>query len=198
MNSSECFRLILASKSPRRCELLSRLGIPFETFSPEADESCGLPASEAVEVLSRRKALTTVSSFPDAFILAADTLVSLNGKVLGKPSGFDDAACMLRSLSGKTHQVFTGVTVISPAGEAYTASDRTDVTFCDIPEEEIVAYIETEEPIDKAGSYALQGRAAVWITRIEGSDTSVIGLPLYLVRQLLIRAGYPVTAFQAH
>ena len=198
MNSLENIRLILVSKSPRRCELLGRIGIPFETFSPEIDESCSLSASEAVKVLSRLKAQATVPSFMDAFIIAADTLVSLNGEALGKPSCPDDAVRMIRSLYGQTHQVFTGVTVISPSGQAYTAADHTDVTFCDIPEEEIISYVRTGEPLDKAGSYALQGGAAVWITRIEGCDTSVIGLPLYLVRQLLIRAGYPFSAVRTN
>lgn len=194
---SEQARLILASRSPRRSELMARFGIPFETFSLEVDESCGLSAGEAVEVLSRRKALAAFSAFPDAFILAADTLVSLEGEVLGKPSGPDEAARMLRSLSGRVHQVFTGVTVMSPSGRVFTLSDRTDVTFCPVPEEEILAYVNSGEPLDKAGSYALQGRAALWVTRIEGSDTSVIGLPLYLVRRLLILAGYPLAAAQS-
>ena len=191
-------RLILASQSPRRLELLSRFGISFETFVPAVDESCSLPAAEAVKLLSRRKAFATASSFPDAFILAADTLVSVNGASLGKPSGRDDAVRMLQLLSGRTHQVFTGVTVISPAGEVFTASDCTDVTFCPVPEEEILSYVDSGEPLDKAGSYAIQGRASLWITRITGSDTSVIGLPLYLVRKLLIDAGYPLAAAQSH
>jgi len=191
-------KLVLASKSPRRCELLTRFGVPFETFAPEVDESCSLPAGEAVELLSRRKALATASRFGDAFILAADTLVSLNGETLGKPSGPEEASRMLSRLSGQTHQVFTGVTVVPPSGEVFTASDRTDVTFCDIPDEEILSYVATGDPLDKAGSYALQGRAALWVTRIEGCDTSVIGLPLYLVRRLLIRAGYPLAAAQHH
>ena len=194
----ECRKLVLASKSPRRCELLTRFGIPFETFAPEVNESCSLPAGEAVELLSRRKALATASRFGDTFILAADTLVSLNGETLGKPSGPEEASRMLSRLSGQTHQVFTGVTVVPPSGEVFTASDRTDVTFCDIPDEEILSYVATGDPLDKAGSYALQGRAALWVTRIEGCDTSVIGLPLYLVRRLLIRAGYPLAAVQHH
>ncbi len=198
MSPMECGQLVLASKSPRRCELLTRFGIPFETFAPEVDESCSLPAGEAVEVLSRRKALATASLFRDAFILAADTLVSLDGEALGKPSGPEEAFFMLSRLSGRTHQVFTGVTIIPPSGEVFTASDRTDVTFCEIPGEEIRSYVATGDPLDKAGSYALQGRAALWVTRIEGCDTSVIGLPLYLVRRLLLLAGYPLTAAQHH
>ena len=97
---------------------------------------------------------------------------------------------MLRRLSGHTHRVYTGVTVVNPSGEVFTEYDRSDVTFVDVPEEEIAAYVRTGEPLDKAGAYALQGRAALWVRRLEGCDSSVIGLPLYLVRLLLIRAGY--------
>ena len=191
-------RLILASRSPRRLELLSRLGVPFETFVPDVDESCDLPAPRAVELLSRRKALAAVPFFPDAFLLASDTLVSVDGVSLGKPSGRDDACRMLRLLSGRTHEVFTGVTVVSPSGEVLTASDRTEVSFCPVPEEEILSCADSGEPLDKAGSYAIQGRASLWITRICGSDTSVMGLPLYLVRRLLIDAGYPLVKAQSH
>ena len=191
-------RLILASRSPRRCELLGRLGFPFETVVSDLDETCSLPVDKAVQELSRRKAAAVAEKVPHAFIVAADTLVSIGSHTLGKPSGPEDAVRMLTLLSGQTHQVFTGVTVISPSGQAYTAADHTDVTFCDIPEEEIISYVRTGEPLDKAGSYALQGGAAVWITRIEGCDTSVIGLPLYLVRQLLIRAGYPFSAVRTN
>lgn len=191
-------RLVLASQSPRRLELLSRFGIPFETFVPAVDESCDLPADEAVGLLSRRKADATASSFPDAFILAADTLVSVDGVSLGKPSGPEDAVRMLRLLSGRTHQVFTGVSVRSPSGRVFTAVDRTEVTFCPVPEEEVLSYVASGEPLDKAGSYALQGRASVWITRIDGCDTSVIGLPLYLVRKLLLDAGYPLAKAQSN
>lgn len=185
-------KLILASRSPRRCELLSRLGIPFETFVPDVDESCALPAEEAVAELSRRKALATASGCSGAFILAADTLVAAEGKVLGKPLDYADAARMLHLLSGRRHHVYTGVTVVSPGGELFSETDQTAVTFCDIPEGEIMEYLNTDEPFDKAGSYALQGRASFWVTRLEGSDTSVIGLPLYLVRDLLLKAGFPL------
>ena len=95
-------------------------------------------------------------------------------------------------LSGQTHQVYTGVTVISPDGRTFTDSDRTDVTFADVDDTEIAEYIRSGEPMDKAGAYALQGRAGMWVTHLDGSDTSVIGLPLYLVRSLLLRAGYPL------
>ena len=185
-------KLILASRSPRRCELLSRLGIPFETFAPDVDESCALPADKAVAELSRRKALATASVRPGVFILAADTLVAADGKVLGKPLDYADAARMLHLLSGRSHYVYTGVAVLSPGGKLFSGTDQTSVTFCEIPEGEIREYLNSAEPFDKAGSYALQGHASFWVTRLEGSDTSVIGLPLYLVRELLLKAGFPL------
>ena len=183
--------LILASRSPRRRELLRRLGLSFETDSPEVDENCSLPAPEAVRFLSRRKADAASQMHPGCYIIAADTLVSFRDHVLGKPADEADAVRMLRMLSGRTHQVFTGVTVISPSGNALTESDRTDVTFDSLTDCEIRSYVRTGEPMDKAGAYALQGKAGAWITCLNGSDTSVIGLPLYLVRRMLIRSGYP-------
>ena len=185
-------RLILASRSPRRCELLGRFGIPFETYSPDVDETCGLPAGDAVALLSLRKARAAASGNPGAFILAADTLVSLEGVSLGKPSSPDDAMDMLRHLSGNTHQVYTGITVMNPSGETFTETDCTDVTFTSVSEEEIRAYVATGEPMDKAGAYALQGRAGIWVRCLKGSDSSVIGLPLCLTRKLLLKAGYPL------
>ena len=185
-------RLVLASRSPRRSELLHRLGLSFETDDPDVDESCDLPAPDAVKVLSARKAAASAVFRQGCWILAADTLVSCQGRALGKPVDEEDAVRMLRLLSGRTHQVCTGVTVISPSGAAVSGVDCTDVTFEDIPEEEIRAYVRSGEPMDKAGAYALQGRAGMWVSRLDGSDTSVIGLPLYLVRRLLFAAGYPL------
>ena len=183
-------RLILASCSPRRSELLESAGIPFETVRPDVDESCSLPAEEAVAVLSARKAAAVGKMYPGRFILAADTLVAVDGRPLGKPGSAECAVHMLHILSGRTHQVFTGVSVLSPSGELFTETDRSDVTFCEIPEKEILSYVSTGEPLDKAGSYALQGRASLWITHLDGSASSVIGLPLARVRSLLLRSGY--------
>lgn len=186
--------LILASRSPRRCELLSRLGIPFEADAPDVDESCDLPAAETVQLLSLRKARAAFLRHPGCWILGADTLVSLQEQSLGKPKDEDDAIRMLRMLSGNMHQVYTGVTVISPSGESATGLDRTDVTFDRITHREILSYVLSGEPMDKAGAYALQGRAGAWVTHLDGSDSSVIGLPLYLARRLLIRSGFPLYA----
>ena len=187
-------RLVLASCSPRRCELLGRLGIPFVTVSPAVDETCSLPARDCVVELSLRKASAVAAAEPDAFIVAADTLVSVQSMKLGKPSSDDDAVRMLSLLSGQTHQVYTGVTVVSPSGMTVSGYDRTDVTFCSLPKDEILSYVHTGEPLDKAGGYALQGRASVWVTRIVGSDSSVIGLPLYLVREFLLKTGFPLVS----
>ena len=184
-------RLILASCSPRRCELLRRTGIPFGTYSPQIDESCDLPAGEAVKELSLRKGKTAAGVFPDAYILSADTLVSVDGVPLGKPKDAADAVRMLHLLSGRTHQVYTGVSVIAPDGRTFTDSDRTDVSFIPLTDSEIREYVNSGEPMDKAGSYALQGYAGVWVRRLDGCDSSVIGLPLYLVRKLLLDSGFP-------
>ncbi len=185
-------KLVLASQSPRRCELLNRTGIPFETDAPDVDESCDLPAGEAVRILSLRKAHAAAKVHPGRFILAADTLVSYQDAALGKPADEQEAVRMLHMLSGNTHQVYTAVTVISPDGTVYTDADRTDVTFTAVDDAEILDYVRSGEPMDKAGAYALQGRAGLWVTHIDGSDTSVIGLPLYLVRSLLLHAGFPL------
>ena len=184
--------LILASRSPRRCELLSRLGLSFETDAPDVDEKCSLAAPEAVQELSFRKAAAAAKLHPGSWILGADTLVFINGRSLGKPGTESEAFEMLKMLSGHTHQVCTGVTVISPDGNTHTGVDCTDVTFDPVPDEEILSYIYSGEPMDKAGAYALQGRAGAWVSKLNGCDTSVIGLPLYLVRRLLIRSGFPM------
>lgn len=186
--------LILASNSPRRRELLARVGIPFEVDAAAVDEGCDLAPAAAVEALSRRKALAVAKRRPGRYVLGADTLVALGEAAMGKPKDLEEARAMLRRLSGRTHQVYTGVTVVSPEGGVFTDSDRSDVTFCDLSGAEIDAYVASGEPLDKAGSYAIQGRASLWITHLDGSDTSVIGLPLYLVRRLLTAAGYPLTA----
>lgn len=184
--------LILASSSPRRRELLSLAGIPFEVCSPQVDEHCALPPREAPAELSRRKALAASALRPRSFILAADTLVAVDGKALGKPTDEEDARRMLRLLSGRTHEVHTGVTVISPSGNILTETDSSFVTLDPVSEEEIASYVASGEPMDKAGAYAVQGRAALFVSRLEGCFSGVMGLPLYLVRRMLSRAGYPL------
>lgn len=182
-------RLILASQSPRRRELLSLTGIPFEVDAPEVDETCTLGARDAVLELSRRKALAAAARHPGKVILASDTLVAVDDVPLGKPADEADAFRMLRSLSGRWHQVYTGVCVISAVGDVYAEVDATDVRFGPMSDEAIRAYIATSEPMDKAGAYALQGIAGLWIEEIRGSHTNVIGLPLTLTRKLLENCG---------
>ncbi len=182
--------LILASASPRRLELLKSLGISFEVCPADVDEHISLRADRAVCSLSRRKAEAARQIHPHRWILAADTLVSVDGVILGKPGDPAEACRMLRSLSGRTHQVYTGVTVITPEGTAFTGLDASDVTFDPLEDGEIQAYVDSGEPMDKAGAYAIQGGAAKWVSRLEGSPSGVIGLPLYLVRRLLAEAGF--------
>lgn len=182
-------RLILASQSPRRRELLSLTGIPFEVDAPKVDETCTLGARDAVLELSRRKALAAAARHPSQVILASDTLVAVDDVPLGKPADEADAFRMLSSLSGRWHQVYTGVCVISAVGDVYAEVDATDVRFGPMSDEAIRAYIATSEPMDKAGAYALQGIAGLWIEEIRGSHTNVIGLPLTLTRKLLENCG---------
>ena len=181
--------LVLASASPRRRELLSMTGIPFVIDAPEVDETCSLPPREAVMELSRRKALAGAALHPGKVILAADTLVAVDNAALGKPRDEEDAFRMLRLLSGRWHQVYTGVSVVDAQGHVHSAAAGTDVHFCEMSDEDIRRYIATGEPMDKAGAYAVQGAAGLWIDQLKGSHTNVIGLPLSLTRELLLACG---------
>lgn len=181
--------LILASASPRRRELLSLTGLAFTVDAPDVDESCSLPPREAVKELSRRKALAAAKLHPGCVILAADTLVAVNDTALGKPLDTEDAFRMLRSLSGRWHQVYTGVTVVDAQGTVRSEVDATDVHFESMSDEAIRRYIATKEPMDKAGAYAVQGIAGLWIDELRGSHTNVIGLPMALTRRLLEQVG---------
>ena len=181
--------LILASASPRRRELLSLTGLPFRIDAPDVDETCFLPPREAVKELSRRKALAAAKLHPGCVILAADTLVSVDDKALGKPQDAEDAYRMLSLLSGRWHQVYTGVTVVDRDGNLHCEADVTDVHFEEMSEDAIRRYIATGEPMDKAGAYAVQGIAGLWIDQLRGSHTNVIGLPLHTTRDLLTRCG---------
>ena len=181
--------LILASASPRRRELLSLTGFPFRIDAPDVDETCSLPPREAVKELSRRKALAAAKLHPGCVILAADTLVSVDDKALGKPQDANDAFRMLTSLSGRWHQVYTGVTVVDIGGNLRCEADVTDVHFEEMSEDAIRRYIATGEPMDKAGAYAVQGIAGLWIDQLRGSHTNVIGLPMALTRRLLENCG---------
>ena len=182
----QAFRLILASGSPRRRELLARMGYTFEILVPDVDEHVDGAAREIVGVLSLRKAEAVAAQLSDGVVIASDTLVSLNGEALGKPQDATDAHRMLRGLSGNTHEVFTGVTLIDAAtGRTESRVVRTGVRFRALDDEEIRAYIRTGEPMDKAGAYAIQGGAHDFVEALDGSYENVIGFPVEDVRELL-------------
>ncbi len=181
--------LILASGSPRRRELLSLTGLPYVVDAPEVDESCALPPEEAVQEISRRKGLAGAAAHPGCVVLSADTLVAVDGKALGKPHSEEKAFQMLSLLSGRWHQVYTGVCAVDAQGMVHQRVVGTQVHFCPMTEEEIRRYIATGEPMDKAGAYAVQGIAGLWIDRLEGSYSNVIGLPMHTVRELLDECG---------
>ena len=176
--------LILASASPRRRELLAVLGLDFSIVVPEIDET---PKPDEkprafAERLAEEKAGAVEGS---GIIIAADTIVVQNGNILGKPTNQQHACEMLRSLSGAVHEVVTGVCVKSPE-RTVVFSVSTQVAFRILEEAEIPAYVETGEPMDKAGAYAIQGGAAHMIRRIEGSYTNVVGLPLCELQEVLV------------
>ena len=186
-------RIILASQSPRRRQLLGQIGVEyFEILVPEADESYdpALPPEEIVASICRKKATAagTLADDPGALIIAADTMVFLGGLRLGKPRDQVDAYTMLSALSGRTHQVCTGVSVCR--GERMeTRTETTAVTFRELTQDEIWGYIRTGDPMDKAGAYGVQGRAALFVTGIQGDYFNVMGLPLCLLGRMLEEFG---------
>ena len=183
-------KLILASGSPRRRELLTMLGAQFETIPARGEERAdpSLAPPQLVEQLALAKAREVARMHPDAVVIGADTVVSADGAVLGKPHSREEAAAMLRGLSGRTHSVFTGLAVLSPEGEQ-TGWEETRVTFCPLSDREIEAYIDTGEPLDKAGAYGAQGIAALFIERMEGDFFNVVGLPLCRLGKMLKMVG---------
>jgi septum formation protein len=184
--------LVLASASPRRQELLRNAGISFEVQPAHIAEDPlpGEGAKECAERLAREKALAVAQMRPNEVVLGADTVVVVDGKILGKPSDGADAARMLRLLSGRVHQVITGICFVV-SGQWSVASETTSVTMNNIPEKEIAEYVAGGEPMDKAGAYAIQGVASRWIPRIEGDYGNVVGLPVALVWRMLgsVRVG---------
>jgi septum formation protein len=178
--------LVLASASPRRRELLRNAGILFEVQPANIAEGPlpGESAKDCAERLAREKALVVAAQRPNDVVLGADTLVVVDGQILGKPSNAADATRMLRLLSGREHQVITGVCLVFE-GKATVASETTSVTMSEITDQEIAGYIASGEPMDKAGAYAIQGIASRWIPRIEGDYSNVVGLPVALVFGML-------------
>lgn len=190
-------RIILSSGSPRRLDLLRRVGIEPEVAPTDIDETPipGETPDALVTRLAGAKAEATEHG-EDTVVIAADTVVVLDEEILGKPVDSEDAKAMLRALSGRTHQVLTGVYVARGARRAHTV-ERTAVTLRQLSEPEIDAYVATDEPADKAGAYAIQGIAAVFVTGIEGSDTNVIGLPLAATCRLLSTVGLDVWSIRS-
>jgi len=189
--SSEHSTLLLASASPRRRELMATLGLPFEVLAAEIDES--LPSGEAPERsvvrLAAEKAETGLKLRPEATVLGADTLVVLDGFAFGKPRDAAQARSMLRELSGRTHRVWTGVAVASAGAPTLVRAVVAEVGFRALSPQEIDAYVKTGEPLDKAGAYAIQGRASAFVTELRGELSTVVGLPMSATIELLRERG---------
>jgi septum formation protein len=188
---------VLASASPRRQELLRNAGISFRVQAADIDETprLGEVPREYAERLAREKALAVFQQRPHDRVLGADTIVVVEQAILGKPMDGEDAARMLRLLSGRKHWVITGVCLVEPAGtdsqaaKIRIASATTLVNMNELSEPEICEYVATGEPMDKAGAYAIQGMASRWIPHIEGDYSNVVGLPLALVYGMLCDTG---------
>jgi len=196
--------IYLASQSPRRQELLTQIGVPYRLLIADAQEDSEaletpLPREPALRYVQRVTLLKSQAaeqrlqhrSLPRALILCADTTVTLQGEILGKPRDASDAARMLRSLAGKTHRVLTAV-VISDGTRREMALSESRVQLRSLGESEISAYIANQEAFGKAGAYALQGRAAIFIERIAGSHSGIVGLPLFETAKLLQRFDFPL------
>ena len=185
-------RLILASASPRRQELLRDAGVTFAVHAAHIneDQRADEPPIDYAMRLAREKAQAIAQHYPQSYVLGADTIVVLDGEVLGKPIDAEDAAGMLRRLSGREHQVTTAVAVVSPGGNTVVRSSTTKVCFREITNAEIERYVAGGEPMDKAGAYAIQGGASRWANRIEGEFSNVVGLPLSLVTEILRTSGF--------
>ena len=186
--------LVLASGSPRRRQLLAELGLAFRVVVPDVDETPepGEAPAALVGRLAAAKAASVAGRVPDAIVLGADTVAAIDGVVLGKPADAADARAMLGRLSGRRHQVLTGVAVAT-AGRVTVEIAVSTVTFAAMTEAEIAAYAATEEPLDKAGAYAIQGEADRFATIVDGAYDNVVGLPLDVVRRLLGAAGLPTS-----
>jgi septum formation protein len=196
-NANKNSTIILASKSPRRKYLLSRAGLTFTVVPSAFDESTISLSSPALyaRVLAESKAREVSEKYPEAWVIGADTIVLIDGLVLGKPGSIDEARSMLYRLSGQTHQVLTGYCICCRSADRFFSETvKTDVTFKKLTEEEIEWYIHTDEPFDKAGAYAVQGLGTFLVKSIHGSYTNVVGLPVCEVIEFLIREG--VVGFQ--
>ena len=191
-------RLVLASRSPRRSDILATLGLDFEVRPADVDETRrpGEPPDEYVMRVAEAKSLEVASA--DSIVIGCDTAVVHEGRVLGKPGHPEEARAMLRRLQGSVHDVFTGISVTGWADgpQAHTELDVSTVEFLPLTEDEIRDYVDTGEPMDKAGSYALQGLGGLFVERIEGSPFTVIGLPMHLLPRMVAAAGADLASFK--
>ncbi len=183
-------KLILASASPRRREILTAVGWDFEKHVADIDETelKGEKPADYVQRLAEGKAVAVAGKYENALVLGADTIVVIENQIIGKPKDFDDARRMLKTLSGKWHEVLTGVALVKVAGnnlETKVGLQTTRVKFAALTEAQIEFLVEKGEPLDKAGAYAVQAQAALFIERIEGDYWNVVGLPINLVYELL-------------
>lgn len=188
-------RIVLASASPRRRELLAQIGLSFEVDEAAGAEEveCGLEPSLAAIKIARGKAREVARRHRGALVIAADTMVVLGGSIFGKPHSAGQARAMLRRLNGRTHTVITGFTVLDArAGRELSRAVETRVTFRKLAPAEIESYVTTGEPLDKAGGYAIQGLGAVLVDRIEGEYSNVVGLPLAALAESLSEFGVDV------
>ncbi len=187
-------RLVLASGSPRRAALFDQLGLEYEMVAPDVDETRRPDerAGDYVERLARDKASAVAS--PGSIVIGADTAVVHEGLILGKPGHPAEARAMLQRLQGQTHEVFTGVAV-AWGTEIRSLVDVTEVEMVAMTDDEISGYVDTGEPMDKAGAYALQGRGGGFVKSVSGSPSTVVGLPIHLVSRLIAQTGTPVHQF---
>lgn len=190
--------IYLASSSPRRRELLEQIGLSHTVINMEVDESLppGLTPIEQVVALSRRKADAAAHELAEGIIIAADTVVVLDGKVLGKPADETAAHAVLERLQGVVHEVFTGITVMElPGGRLLSDFERTEVQMREVSRGEIARYVATKEPFDKAGAYGVQGLAAVFVAGVRGCYSNVVGLPLFKLARMLKELGVDVSEY---
>ncbi len=185
-------QLILASQSPRRRDLLTEVGMKFDVVPADIDEitdSALSPADNAIAIATA-KARQVAERYPARFVLGADTVVVLGNEILGKPRDHDDALRILSLLAGKTHQVITGIALVSPEGATHAEAVTSQVTLKPLDRETIEQYISTGEPMDKAGAYAIQGAGNALIAGYEGSYSNIVGLPVDTVLNQLRHAGF--------
>ncbi|WP_100331724.1 Maf family protein [Bacillus xiapuensis] len=183
--------IILASGSPRRKELLKQMNVPFTVIVSEADESLSapMPPEETVKALAVLKAEAVAKNHENSIVIGADTIVALDGNILGKPKDRRDAERMLVQLSGREHSVYTGVAMVK-GKQKHVFYQKTNVTFWELSHEEIAAYLDSGEPFDKAGAYGIQGLGAAFVKHISGDYFSVVGLPIASVYRQLKRFGW--------